>query len=235
VYAVDKLEVAASTNQTKKQKMTTAIVKSVIIVEDESIIREALYHCLDKESSIFQRVYRYAGIRELMEAIIPDDEVVILLDVMLKGVDGIESIGEIRSKWKNARIIIVSNMTSPETISRAFSRGAIGFFDKGMTPQQTRDNLLGLLRGGSPISPLIAQNLIGSFNMNGELLLNLRERENQILQGILDGLSYQEIGERFSISIDSVRKYVKSLYTKFDVHSKSELISKFHRFKSSGK
>jgi DNA-binding NarL/FixJ family response regulator len=198
----------------------------LVIVEDEMIIRESLYQCFYKDNVRFERVYRYAGIRELLEAIIPDDDPVILLDVMLKGIDGIESIPDIHAKWNNARVIILSSMSQPTTISRAFSRGAIGYFDKSLMPIAIRENVIKLLEGGSPLSPLIANNLINSFRDKGIVIQDLKEREQQVLQGIKDGLSYQEIGDRYSMSIDSVRKYVKSLYIKLDVHSKTELLAK---------
>lgn len=201
-------------------------VKCLIIVEDEPIIREALYQAFNLDTHNFERVYRYSGIRDLLEAIIPDNDPVILLDVMLKGNDGIESIPEVKSKWKNARIIILSSMTQPDTISRAFARGAIGYFDKSVMPPGVKQLVLNLMQGGAPLSNIAANNLIQSFREKSDIMGDLKEREQQVFKGIRDGLSYQEIGERYSMSIDSVRKYIKLLYSRLNVHSKTELLSK---------
>jgi DNA-binding NarL/FixJ family response regulator len=110
--------------------------------------------------------------------------------------------------------------------------GADGYLGKETPLEKIKEAIIDLRNGGSPITPVIARKVFDFFNSRNTIVEDLNEREKQIVQGIVDGLSYKLIAFENNISIDTVRKYIKTVYKKLQINSKGELISKYHHHKN---
>jgi DNA-binding NarL/FixJ family response regulator len=153
----------------------------------------------------------------------------VLLDEQLHDASGIEGVPLIRQREPKAEIIIYSSLDDSSTILRAFSRGATGYLLKGYSFEELEQKLLGSLEGNSVLlSPDVARKLIGYFHpvQLRELpdQARISERENLVIQLLIDGLSYQEIATKMGITLNGVRQHVYNIYRKLKINKRHQLI-----------
>ena len=112
----------------------------------------------------------------------------------------------------------------------AINAGASGYLLKSASPEQIMDSIRVVYKGGSPLTPSIARKIIHNIqeqeNAKSKNKIQLNKREIEVLNGLVQGLSYKMIGDKYFISIDTVRSYIRSIYEKMEVHSRSEAIVK---------
>lgn len=151
---------------------------------------------------------------------------VMIMDIGLPGMSGIEGVRYIREHHPNVIMIMASVFDDDDHIFEALKAGAVGYLEKKVTP----DELVAAIRdandGGSPITPNIARKVINTFHSTGDLEEELSERELQILNQLATGKSYAAIGKEIFLSVDGVRHHIRNIYQKLEVHSRSEAIAK---------
>lgn len=150
---------------------------------------------------------------------------VLLLDVNMPGVNGVEGIPTLLSYFPDCSIIMLTDVDDQETIMKAIQEGAQGYVKKGTNQQELVQVILSVIEGGSYISPVLARKLFNLMQTKRRYLDELTERERQVVEGIVEGLSYKLIGYRYSISIDTVREHIKKIYKKLNINSKGELLA----------
>ncbi len=200
---------------------------SVAIVEDDvefaSILRDFLL-CDSK----FNDVRLYESVEKFL---IPVEEGysphVVLQDINLGGMSGIEAISIYKKKIPQSKILMNSVLLDSESVFGAICAGALGYIEKGSNMEKVKEAIVNLHQGGSPMSPSIARHVINFFNPIKKFEEELSPREQEIVQSILDGLSYKMIAEKYSISLDTVRTHISRIYRKLHINSKGELIAKF--------
>lgn len=199
------------------------------IVEDDSMMRDSFQQYFSMQENF--SVVLSADSVEVFLAKIPEKTPdVILLDINLPGMTGIEGIPLIKQKYPEVDILMITVFTEPEFIFNALCAGASGYLVKNTPLPSLKENILLLKEGGAAITPSIARKIIEYFNpVKKSFREELSERERDVIKGIVDGLSYKLIADRLGISIDTVREYVKRTYKKLHINSKAELISKYHR------
>jgi DNA-binding NarL/FixJ family response regulator len=137
--------------------------------------------------------------------------------------NGLDAIDLILNKNPAVSIIINSIKDDTDTIFSALQKGAVGYIDK----QSFNNNLLEVFKavenGGAYMTPKIAKKVMEFFNRTDKKFEKLSDREIEIANAILEGLSYKIAADRFSISIDTVRTHIKNIYKKLNINSKSEL------------
>ncbi len=202
---------------------------NIIIVEDDTGIRDTLHKYLKRDTENFDRISSHESMETLFQNAPDFDPDIVLLDINLPGISGIEGIKEVKSKWANTEVVIISALTDSESIFKAICSGASGYIDKEVSLSKIKDSLFSLRDGGSPITPSIARKVFDYFQPSKHVEEDLTNREKDIVRGIVDGLSYKLIADRLDISIDTVRKYVRRVYRKLEINSKGELISRYHR------
>jgi DNA-binding NarL/FixJ family response regulator len=150
---------------------------------------------------------------------------IILLDIMMPEMNGLDAIGPILKKYPDVSIIMNTIKDDPETIFEALQKGALGYVDKQSYDISLEDVLRTVAGGGAYMTPKIARKVCTSFQKKASspTFENLTPRENDVTLAILDGLSYKMIAARFGISIDTVRMNVKNVYRKLNINSKGEL------------
>jgi DNA-binding NarL/FixJ family response regulator len=162
----------------------------------------------------------------LEEHPLPD---VILMDIQLPGMSGIKGISLIKEEYENIDIIMLTVYHDSHKIFNALRAGASGYLLKHTSLPEIKESILKLLDGGAPMSPQIARKVINHFQENAPKKnadSDLTPREHDIVNGLVDGLSYKMIADRYDISIDTVRAHIRNIYKKLHVNSKAEVIAK---------
>ena len=202
------------------------------IVEDDILIKESLESYLSENKSI-KITFIANSVEDFLKAIdvIQKPKIdVILLDIGLPGISGLKGIRPIKEKLPKANIIMLTTYEEDEKIFKALCAGAVSYISKRTPLTKIEEAILTIYRGGSYMSPSIARKVINYFaptQSKEESKLTLRQE--QIVQGIVDGLSYKLIAERYMISIDTVRDHIKKIYLILNIHSKGELIKKMQK------
>ena len=155
----------------------------------------------------------------------PVEADIYLLDIIMPEMDGLTAIEKIHKLYPNAIIIMNSIKDDTESIFKALQLGAIGYIDKQSFEINFKEVFESVANGGAYMTPKIARMLISFINKPRQIIEQLTEREKDIVNGIVDGLSYKLIADRHEIAIDTVRMNVKKVYRKLSINSKSELFS----------
>ncbi len=200
---------------------------SIAIIDDDPIVRESLqtYFTIEKACKYVWSAESMESFFELLDAGETAD--VILTDIGLPGMSGIEGIRIVREKLKEADIIMLTVFKDDNRIFKSLCAGATGYLLKDTPFEQVLEAIHIIREGGSFMSPAIARKVVSYFNppvRSAEV--ELTTREQQIIIGLRDGLSYKLIADRLSISIDTIRYHIKKIYTKLQVNSRTELINK---------
>ena len=153
----------------------------------------------------------------------PIEADIYLLDIVMPEMNGIDAIDRILKLYPNSAIVMNTIKDDSETIFKALQLGASGYIDKQSFEMNFKEVFASIENGGAYMTPKIARQVIAFFNQPKNISEQLTEREKDIVNGILDGLSYKLIADRYSISIDTVRMNVKKIYRKLKINSKSEL------------
>lgn len=202
---------------------------SVIIVEDNKNIRESLVSLIGGTDG-FSCIGSYSDCESLFKANKIDDADIILMDIALPGMSGIEGVKIITGKYSGVNVIMLTIYEDNAQIFDALCAGACGYLLKKTPPSQLLDAIKDAQQGGSPMSSQIARKVVsvfqaGIFQSKSESS-SLTDREKEVLNGLSWGKTYQEIGETLYISVDTVRHHIRNVYSKLQVHSQSEAVAK---------
>lgn len=199
----------------------------VTIIEDHPDFREGLAHLLNATEG-FECIDVFESAEAGVENISGKTDV-ILLDIGLPGMSGIEAVSLLKNKIKNVKIIMLTVFDDDDNILKAIMSGADGYLLKKTSPVNILSALEESLTDGSPITPSIAKKVMELFrnyapNKTEEFLLSKREIE--VLDLIVTGLNNNEISEKLFVSINTVKNHIRHIYEKLHVHSKPEAIVK---------
>ena len=201
------------------------------IIEDEPIMLASVEECFEGSRDV-EVVLAATSVEEFLDAIPADSPLnTLLLDIMLPGMTGIVGIPRLLDRFPELDIIMLTNSDDSDNIFRALQAGAFGYISKKrMNPSIIRDAVYTVHRGGSYMSPSIARQVVAFHNQQRKKSVDpaaqLTPRQLDIVQGLVDNLSYREIGERLNISIETVRDHIKNIYRKLRVNSKMEVVHK---------
>lgn len=202
----------------------------LIIVEDDKDVREGLKYLLNLDSQIrVINVYRNA--EKVIDALeITRTPNIILMDIGLPKMDGIEATRIIKKRYPEISILILTIFEEEDKILRAIRAGADGYILKNTKGIDLVEQIKNLYSGGSPISPIVARKILHKVQREEEETVrreyNLTRREKEILKGIIKGYTYREVAEEYNIACSTVKKHVLHIYRKLDVRSKVEFVKK---------
>ncbi len=197
-------------------------MKSIAIIDDDYTLCEILAKRVN-DSSSFKCLGTFFGPTSFLEANIEVD--FILLDITMGEMNGIDAIPIILKKHPNTQIVMNSIMDETEVILKALQLGAVGYIDKQSTDTDIINGIYTISKGGAFMTPAIARKIVTFFSNKTILFEHLTNREKEVAQSILDGLSYKLIADKLNISIDTVRMHIKKIYKKLNVNSKSEMFN----------
>jgi DNA-binding NarL/FixJ family response regulator len=193
----------------------------VSLIEDDETIREGYVFLLGSAPDI-EVVSNYANIEDAVKKIGKDEPDVLLLDIELPGMSGIDALPRIKKILPETYIIILTVYEQPANIFRALGTGASGYLTKNSSTEKIISSIHEVMEGGGPMSAHIARMVINSFQRNDQSPLTRRETE--ILEHIAVGKSRKKIAEELFIDLETVKSHIKNIYQKLDVHSKEDAL-----------
>ena len=201
---------------------------SVGIVEDNKTIRESLTHFVQTGGEC-RCVFACASAEEALLEIPRHQVEVVLMDIQLPRLSGIECTLQIKKKFPAVQIIMVTVYEDTERISAALRAGACGYLLKRCTPEELVSAVREARAGGVPMPREIARKVIASFQQPDAVtadLDELRPSEKKILELLATGLANKEIADRLGLSSGTVRWHLENIYSKLHVHSRTEAVLK---------
>ncbi len=194
---------------------------SVAIIEDDETLREGYSFLIGNVKG-----YRIAGCYPSYEAaakkIVQDNPDVILLDVELPGISGLDALPKIKKLLPDVHVLILTVYDQDTLIFKALSNGAAGYLTKNTPHEKITNAIQEVMEGGGPMSANIARMVIHSFQRSETSPLTRRETE--ILEQIATGKSRKRIAQELFIDMETVKSHIKNIYHKLDVHSKADAI-----------
>jgi DNA-binding NarL/FixJ family response regulator len=201
---------------------------NVAIVEDEDEVREGLA-VLINGSEGFRCIQTFSSAESALPEISKNKPDVVLMDINLPGMSGIECISKLKASRPDLPIMVLTVYDDDEKIFESLRAGASGYLLKKTPPAKLLEAILELHNGGSPMSSSIARKVVEAFQTmapSSEEAQNLSKREQEILSCLAKGYRYKEIAETLFISVETVRTHLRNIYEKLHVRSRSEAVLK---------
>jgi DNA-binding NarL/FixJ family response regulator len=214
----------------------------LVIFEDNHHFRESLLQLFryTEEVEVAGAFPNCLRVQEVISNLKPD---VILMDIDMPGMTGIEATVLVKEVHPNAQVVMLTVSEEEDRIFQALRNGATGYILKKAGSEEILDAVIAVSQGGSPMTPAIARKVLRYFHgpnnqatiqttnttkateVHDQLFASLSPRELEILEGLVDGLSYKMIAARYFISADTVKNHIQGIYRKLHVNSKGEAIS----------
>jgi DNA-binding NarL/FixJ family response regulator len=203
----------------------------VAIVDDDRFVREGIAMLIAGQEDL-----ECVGVFENAETFMQELKIikpqVVLMDIELPGHSGITCIRHVKITNPDVQFMMFTVYDNPEKIFDALSAGATGYILKNTTTEKLVEAIKELYKGGSPMSAQIARLVINSFaqsDKDKEALNMLTIREKEVIHQLSLGLQYKEIAAKLFISRDTVRTYIRNIYEKLHVHTRTDAINKIKR------
>ena len=232
------LSASPTTNQPSAGSALSAAVAlvpesmiKVALVEDDAKLRDTLKRFLAGQPGL-RCLGDYANAESALVGIPKDRPDVVLMDINLPGMDGIECVMRLRQALPSLKIIMLTVFEDSDQVFKALSAGAFGYLVKSIRPAKILEAIREVHTGGSPMSGNIARKVVQSFQAQRTARSetdSLSERELEVLQSLSKGHTYKQIAADLGISLGTVRTYIQRIYEKLHVHSHAEAVMKFAR------
>lgn len=201
---------------------------TIAIVEDLDEVREGLANFISLSGDL-KVLDSFKTAEEALYAVPELKPDVVIMDINLPGINGIECIRQLKDKSPDTQFMMFTVYENDDKVFEALKAGASGYLLKNTGLSQLAEALKELYNGGSPMSANIARKLVSFFRSTEketERLESLSDRENEILQLLAKGLLYKEIAAQLSISVATVRQHIHHIYEKLHVQNRTEAINK---------
>jgi len=200
----------------------------VAIIEDNRSMREGWKTFIEFENDMTV-IGAFNSCEDAFESGLLSAANVLLLDISLPGMTGIEGLAIISREYPEVSVIMATVFDDDTHIFSALRAGASGYMLKSTSPIQLAGSIRDVHAGGSPITPTIARRVIDFFSRKAGSTDALNERELQILRELATGLSYAAIGKKIFLSEDGIRYHIRNIYRKLQVNSKTEALGKAYK------
>jgi DNA-binding NarL/FixJ family response regulator len=201
----------------------------ILLVDDQRLMREGLRILLELESGleiVGEAEDGQAGL-DAYEALQPD---VVLMDVRMPGMDGVEATWRLRERWPDARVVILTTFDDDEYVFEGLRAGAMGYLLKDVSGHDLAEAVRTVAAGGVLIEPSVARKVVAEFArvapparaVDAGLPEPLSEREQEILELLALGLNNREIADRLSLAPGTVKNYVTTILQKLGVRDRTQ-------------
>ncbi len=217
---------ATEQNFADKQSQMSGI--KVIIFDDNDSLRDSVAMFL-QDTADFTLAGSYSHCLDVTENIKDTKPDVVIMDIDMPGMNGIEGVKLIRKNFPTVQILMLTVFDNDEKVFAAIKAGAGGYILKNAEPKNLLQAISEVYNGGAPMTPGIARKVLHQFQtilpeVEKDFHLSMRERE--VLSLLVDGLSYKMIAGKLNITYDTVRAHMKKIYEKLHVHSATEAVAK---------
>ena len=199
----------------------------ISIVEDLEVVRNGLAAIINMGSD-FTVLHSFETAEEALPAILSNPPEIVIMDIHLPGMNGIECIKIIKEKKPGIQFMMFTIYENSDTVFQALEAGAAGYLLKNTPPSKILEYLKELYDGGSPMNAEIAKKLVLRFQQvaNHMTKFHLTEKERQILNLVSKGYLYKEIAHDLNNSINTIKQHIRHIYEKLHVQNKAEAINK---------
>jgi len=201
----------------------------VALFEDNKKLRESLEQLINSAEDMIC-TSAFADANKLIHNMKQANPDVVMMDINMPGISGIEAVKMVKEKFPNAHILMQTVFDDNDKIFAAICAGASGYMLKKTAPQKMIEAIRETYEGGAPMTSSVAVKVLQMFRIQTKVekneFIDLSEREKEILRLLVKGKSYKAIASECFISIDTVSTHVRHIYEKLHVHSKSEAVAK---------
>jgi DNA-binding NarL/FixJ family response regulator len=202
---------------------------TVSIVEDNEQLRGTLARVINRAEG-FRCLSHYPNAEDALKDLPSVRPEVVLMDINLPGINGVECVRQLKQLLPQTHVIMLTVYEDTENIFNALAAGAAGYLLKRTKSAELLEAIREVHRGGSPMTTHIARKVTQSFQKAGpssQPTENLSEREQQVLDCLSQGFLYKEIAEKLGISYETVHTYIRRIYEKLQVRTRTEAVAKF--------
>jgi DNA-binding NarL/FixJ family response regulator len=179
----------------------------------------------------FRCLSAYCSAEAALKGLIKERPDVVLMDIRMAGMNGIECVNRLKELWPEIQIVMLTVYEDTEQIFNALAAGASGYLLKRRNPDQLLEAIREVYEGGSPMSHSIARKVVASFQKTeqggAESNILLSPREQMVLDCLAKGLAYKQIADQLSINVTTIRSYLRRIYEKLHVQSRSEAVARY--------
>lgn len=202
---------------------------AVSIVEDNEQLRATLARVLNRAEG-FRCVSHYGDAESALQGLPKDNPDVVLMDINLPSMNGVECVRQLKQLAPRILAVMLTVYEDTENIFNALAAGASGYLLKRTKSAELLDSIREVQRGGSPMTTHIARKVVQSFQKSGpspQPTENLSQREQEVLDCLSQGFLYKEIADKLGISYETVHTYIRRIYEKLQVRTRTEAVAKF--------
>lgn len=207
--------------------MSTII--NVAIVDDEPDLREHIAGYIDAAPG-FRCVCACASAEEALARLPQEPPDVVLMDINLGRMSGIDCVRQLKPQVPKTQIVMLTVFEDTDKIFSALSAGASGYLLKRLAPAKLLEAIREVHEGGSPMSAPIARKVVQTLQAvppRADQNAELSPREREVLDGLAEGRAYKQIADHLGVSIHTVRNYIRRIYEKLHVQSRTEAVAKY--------
>lgn len=205
---------------------------TVSIVEDNDQLRNTLARVLNRAEGV-QCLSQFANAEDALKTLPLEKPDVVLMDINLPGgMNGVECVRQLKPLCPGTQVIMLTVYEDTENIFNALAAGATGYLLKRTPRAELLEAIRDVLKGGSPMTTHIARKVVQSFQRpvpSAPPLADLSPREKEVLDCLAQGFLYKEIAEKLGISYETVHTYIRRIYEKLQVRTRTEAVAKFLR------
>jgi len=204
---------------------------TVSIVEDNEQLRGTLARVVNRAEG-FRCVSHYGSAEEALKDLPQARPEVVLMDINLPGINGVECVRQLKQLLPTVQVMMLTVYEDTDNIFSALAAGATGYLLKRTKSAELLEAIREVHRGGSPMTTHIARKVTQSFLKGGpspQATENLSQREQEVLDCLSQGFLYKEIAEKLGISYETVHTYIRRIYEKLQVRTRTEAVAKFLR------
>jgi DNA-binding NarL/FixJ family response regulator len=204
---------------------------TVSIVEDNDQLRGTLARVLGRADG-FVCIGQHASAEDALKALPHEKPNVVLMDINLPGMNGVECVRQLKQLLPETQVMMLTAYEDTENIFNSLAAGATGYMLKRTPRAELLEAVHEVHKGGSPMSAHIARKVVLSFNKPAPTpspTENLSEREQQVLDCLAQGLMYKEISDKLGVSYETVHTYIRRIYEKLQVRTRTEAVAMFLR------
>ena len=204
---------------------------TVSIVEDNDQLRSTLARVISRAEG-FKCVSQYGNAEAALVGLPKDKPEVVLMDINLPGMNGVECVRQLKQVASQIQVVMLTVYEDTDNIFNALTAGASGYLLKRTKSAELLEAIREVNRGGSPMTTHIARKVTQSFQRAGpssQPTENLSQREQEVLDCLSKGFLYKEIADKLGISYETVHTYIRRIYEKLQVRTRTEAVARFLR------
>jgi DNA-binding NarL/FixJ family response regulator len=201
----------------------------VAVVDDDEGIRSSLASLIRRAPSL-RLAGDYADAESALKEIPQRPTDVVLMDINLPGMNGVECVRQLKASAPGVQVLMLTVYEDSDSLFNSLKAGASGYLLKRTASARLLEAIRDVYAGGSPMTPQLARRVVQHFSQQSDgdsPVARLTPGEREFLSQLANGYAYKEIADRMNISIDTVRSYVRTVYEKLHVHSRTEAVVKY--------